>query len=49
MTKSPTVSLPADTPIAAITMTMTSPVVIRNACPKFSMLSDWPVLTAARS
>ena len=39
ITKSPTVSVPACTPIAAIPMMITSPVEIRKAWPKFSSAS----------
>ena len=49
MTKSPTVRLPFCTPIAAITMTATSPRLMISAWPKFSMASEVAVFTAASS
>ena len=49
MTKSPTVSVPACTSIAAITITATSPAVMISVCPAFSAARLCPVFTAAPS
>ena len=49
MTKSPTVSVPACTPRAAITITTTSPAVMITDCPTFSQASETSVSIAAFS
>ena len=49
MTKSPTVSAPFCTPMAAMTMTMISPMVMMKLWPKFRKASEVAVLIAAPS